>query len=75
MKIADQKIKRGVEYSDLKPEDKVLIKNYNKTMGVLIFQWRDKDIVCWETLEGNEVYNSIEDLKEKKTKLIGVVCS
>ena len=73
MKKIDLKIKRNVKYSDLKEGDKVLIKNYNGNRGALIFQWRDLDEVCWLTDEGKEVYNGIQDLKDKKTEIVGVI--
>lgn len=64
---------KKAEYSDLKEGDRVLIQNYNKQCGVLIFVARFKTYVQWETEDGKEVWDDIEHLKEKKTKLIGII--
>lgn len=61
------------EYSQLVKGDKVLLQNHNKTIGAIFFECKIGDLVCWETLNGDEVWESITHLKEKKTKLIGVI--
>ncbi len=61
------------EYSELKLDDKVILQNHNKSMGAVIFKGKTGDLVCWETLSGDEVWESITYLKEKKTKLLGVI--
>jgi hypothetical protein len=61
------------EYSELKEGDRVLIQNHNGQCGVLIFIAKDKHFVQWETLDEKEVWDDITHLKEKKTKLIGII--
>tara|TARA_R110000772_G_scaffold116972_2_gene222256 strand:- start:3204 stop:3407 length:204 start_codon:yes stop_codon:yes gene_type:complete len=60
------------EYSELVLGDKCLIQNHNKQMGTLIFQCKIGQYVCWES-DGKEIWDDITHLKEKKTKLIGIV--
>ena len=64
---------KKAEYSDLKDGDKVLLQNHNKTAGIVFFQAKIGEWICWETTEGKEVWVNIPHLKEKKTKLIGII--
>jgi hypothetical protein len=41
-------------------------------MGAVIFKAKYGDIIVWD-VEGKDVYESITHLKEKKTKLLGIV--
>ena len=60
------------EYSKLVAGDKVLLQNHNKSMGAVIFKAKYGDIIVWD-VDGKDVYESITHLKEKKTKLLGIV--